>query len=120
MPTPTSRPVGAGFRLRPVFDQLVTMSKFLRLGMGCLLKARRPAPIWADWHYRTARVSGASVISCGGCHQRPATTSPRFEPLPSHANLAQNIAVFELAFGELEDGRIAARLDFPITNAFPA
>src|SRR5262252_7136966 len=33
--------------------------------------------------------------------------SARFEPLPSDANLAQNIAVFEFAFGKLKHGRIA-------------
>src|ERR1700756_3338450 len=38
--------------------------------------------------------------------------SARVEPLPSHANLAQNISIFELPFGELEHGRIADRPDF--------
>jgi hypothetical protein len=35
-----------------------------------------------------------------------------YEPLPSHTDLAQNIAVFEFAFGELEHGRIADRTNF--------
>jgi hypothetical protein len=42
--------------------------------------------------------------------------SPRFEPLPSDTNLAQNIAVFELAVGELDHGRIADRADFEPSN----
>ena len=38
--------------------------------------------------------------------------SARDEPLSSHPNLAQNIAVFEIAFGEFQHGRIVDRPDF--------
>src|SRR5689334_4317252 len=37
--------------------------------------------------------------------------SARVEPLPSRANLAQDIAVFEIAFSEFEHGRVANRAD---------
>jgi hypothetical protein len=38
--------------------------------------------------------------------------SARFEPVSSSVNLAQDVAVFELAFGGLEHGRIADRPNF--------
>ena len=37
--------------------------------------------------------------------------SARFEPLPSRASLAKDIAVFEIALGELEHGCVADRTD---------
>jgi len=37
--------------------------------------------------------------------------SARFEPLPSRASLAKDIAVFEIALGEFEYGRVADRAD---------
>src|SRR5215813_11355246 len=55
---------------------------------------------------RLRRVPPASA------HYKPA----RVEPLPSHPTLAHNIAVFELAFGEHEHGRIADGSDFQLSD----
>ena len=37
--------------------------------------------------------------------------SARFKPLPSRANLTQDIAIFEIALGEFEHGRVPDRAD---------